>query len=223
MLLGSPKARHQTVDAACRGVRVNSVLDVPVVSQPEPQQHVREGVPLTRITLADMPNDLLARISTWLRARDLANLACLSRRLAVHTEDACKRKLAACTSKELAWISAGHQCALSRLHEIEILRSPPCFVRAHESMAISDNRIEVLQDPTRRSRQAARSWSSSARAAASGALMKRGSHYAEFLMVRGTDLMVGVVHSSWDVKSPAFAHGALCCVSFLPDLRTRSV
>ena len=126
---------------------------------------VHEGLALAKLTLTDVPDEVLGRICMLLGARDLASLACLSRRLSVHAEETGRRKLAACAVTELGWISQEEQSELARLHEVETLRSPPTFARAHGTMVIGAGGTEVLQDPARRSPQAARSWSSSARAA----------------------------------------------------------
>jgi hypothetical protein len=226
MLLRAPKLRPHPLDDEAREDtaqhQFHNSSESPTRSEPEPepepaeqvlpesrsdQQAVHEGIPKSKGSLADIPHEIMARVCTWLPACDLARLACVSRRLAEHAKEAGKRMLAACTLKERTWIAAEEQCGLGQLHEVETLRKPPRFVRAHASMVVGAGGTEVFQDPARRSPQAARSWSSSARAAACGAVMRRGTHYTEFVMVRGTDLMVGVVRSSWDVKGSAFAHG----------------
>ena len=216
MLLGRSQRRQQQP-----GDDISSAGDLEPAPQPAPpQRQPQEGLPPPQqspavplpedITLADAPEEILLRVGSNLRARDLGRLAGVSRRLRLHAEEAARRRMAACTAQELAWVPGPQQTAQSIrcLDEVEALRAPPTFVRAHASMVISPEGTEVLQDPKRRSAQAARSWSSSARAAACGAAMRAGRHYAQFTMLRGMDLMVGVVRTSWPVEGPGFAHDA---------------
>ena len=173
-----------------------------VLARPAPVQ-----APGVAGLLGEMPDDITLRIGTFLDARSLTELACLSRQFRRLALEAARRRLTACAAEERAWVRSQYElggAALVRaLHDVELLRAPPTFTLAHPSVTLSDAGKTASRDAAPGHLHA---WTSSPRPACCGAVMHSGCHSVQFTMVRGTDLMAGVVTAGWDVASLCLAH-----------------
>ena len=111
-----------------------------------------------------------------------------------------------CSEQERGWVPRrGSESWLGLMHDVEVLRLPLVFGRAHASITLSEGRSlatvagggpahvaagqgYVPHDPT--------SWPP-CRAAASTAVMRAGRHRAQFTLERGEDMFFGVIRSGW--------------------------
>lgn len=112
-------------------------------------------------------------------------------------------RIQACSAKEQAWLprmplpgnQRGRQCGypsrcwLWALAEMEALKQPFRFTRAHAQIKIIEgNTVEKLPQTN----NAYHSWGS----AIGDAVMRAGQHYCEFTWLKGDGLMVGVITNS---------------------------
>jgi hypothetical protein len=75
------------------------------------------------------------------------------------------------------------------MHEMELLRVPLAFGRAHGNITLSENGAVATKG-------LGGGW----RAAASTAVMRSGRHFAQFTMVEGIAMFFGVIRPGWDVE-----------------------
>ena len=112
-------------------------------------------------------------------------------------EEAARRWVAGCSEQECGWVPR-RDCEswLCLVHEVEVLRLPLAFARAHGSLSLtlSENgglatkSVDDFDD----------------RAVASKVVMRSGRHFAQFTMVYGA-CGLGVVRPGWDVEGGADA------------------
>ena len=81
------------------------------------------------------------------------------------------------------------------MHEVEVLRPPLAFGRAHASITPSENGAV-----------ATKSVDGGWRAAASEVAMRSGRHFAQFTVVAGRDMLFGVIRPGFDVEAGVGVH-----------------
>jgi len=117
-------------------------------------------------------------------------------------EEAARRCVAACSEQERGWVPRrGLESWLGLMHEVEVLRLPLAFGRAHADMtfkSLSENGALAT-----RTAGGGYAW----RSAASKVAMRSGRHFAQFTMVEDGYPMFGVVRPGWGVEATASA----CC------------
>ena len=147
----------------------------------------------------------IAMACSLLTARDLLCLALTCRRFGIGggpaaaperlslATEAARRWVAGRNDQERGWVSRrGLECWLSLMHEVEVLRLPLAFGRAHAHVTLSEN-------------GARRSAGGGFRFAASTAVMRSGRHFAQFTVAEGADIMLGAIRPGWDVEAGASA------------------
>jgi hypothetical protein len=113
-------------------------------------------------------------------------------------EEVARRWIADCTEQERGWVPRrGRESWLGLMWEVESLRRGTVFGRSHEGMTLSEGGARV----TRGAEDA-----SFCRTTASKAIMRAGRHYAQFTVVRGNFIMIGVIRPGWDVEGGQDAH-----------------
>eukprot|EP01046_Picozoa_sp_COSAG06_P007161 COSAG06_NODE_346_length_17038_cov_10.233721_4_plen_460_part_00 len=111
-------------------------------------------------------------------------------------EEVARRWLDKASAQERGWVPRKCQESwLSLLHEVEELRRPLAFGRAHDEIQLSQGRAVAAMPPAR-----PLSNIYLFRAAASATVMRAGWHYAQFTVVEGDDMFFGVIRPGWDVE-----------------------
>ena len=75
------------------------------------------------------------------------------------------------------------------MHEVRLLQVPLLFGRAHPHITLTENGAV-----------ATRNHGGAYRSAASTVVMRSGHHFAQFTVLRGVDMMFGVIRPGWDVE-----------------------
>jgi hypothetical protein len=105
-------------------------------------------------------------------------------------EEAARRRVSECSEQERGWLSwCGSESWLFMVKEVEVLRLPLVFDRAHADISVataafSDREFSVATQSVN-----VRTY----RTAASKAVMRSGSHYAQFTILDGSDMSFGVI------------------------------
>jgi hypothetical protein len=170
---------------------------------------------LAPLAFEHLPHDLLLQIARHVGAVELARLACASRRFAEPPVADSSDASGGCESRSLVdeaarrWLLATcgpneRACLLWRsqqgrwvglMREAELLRLPLVFSRLDpDAFSLSDDGCMVT----------ATRWMD--QTAACGTVMRAGRHFAQFELVEGTFMMLGVIRPSWDVVSQLHAH-----------------
>jgi len=152
--------------------------------------------------LLTMTDDLLIHIASMLTApTDLVRLqltcprfadkVCGSSEMLSIPEEAARLWLEGCSEQERDWAPRrGLESWLGLMHEVEALRLPLAFGRAHAAITLSENGALAT------SRTRSGGW----RSAASKAVMRSGRHSAQFTVVKGIDMVFGATRPGWDVE-----------------------
>ena len=112
-------------------------------------------------------------------------------------EEAARCWVAGCSEQERGWVPRRDlESWLGLMHEVEALRLPLWFGRAHASVTLSEGGAVAT-----RSAYDGYYWT-----AVSMVVMLSGRHFAQFTLVQGEYLMFGVVRPGWDVEGGATAH-----------------
>ena len=113
-------------------------------------------------------------------------------------EDAGRWWVACCSEQERGWVPR-HGLAnwLGLMQEVEQLRVPLVFGRAHGSFTLSEDGAVASRNGDE----------IALRSAASTAVMRSGRHFAQFTVVAGGSLF-GAIRPGWDVAGEAEAHVA---------------
>ena len=105
-------------------------------------------------------------------------------------EEAARRWVAGCSEQERGWVPRRElESWLGLMHEVEELRLPLAFGRSHATVTLSENGALAT-------RTAGGGW----RTAASKVVMRSGRHFAQFTVVAGRDMSLGVIRPGWDVE-----------------------
>ena len=93
------------------------------------------------------------------------------------------------------------QSWLCLMHEVELLRVPVVFGRAHADFTLSEDGAVATKGGDDR-----------VRSAASRVVMRSGRHFVQFTVVQGVDMFFGVIRPGWDVEGGmhAFAVDGHC-------------
>ena len=99
--------------------------------------------------------------------------------------------MAGCSEQERGWVSRRDlESWLCLMHEVELLRVPLGFGRAHVDVTLSAGEAVAT-------RGAGVGW----RTAASKVVMRSGRHFAQFTLLEGDgDRVFGVIRPGWDVE-----------------------
>ena len=161
--------------------------------------------PAALVTLESLPQELALHILGHLCSVELARLACASRRFAVPplspaqplVQEAARRWLmSACSPYERAQVPRrGEERWISLMHEAELLRLPPVFCRFCTDGFVVGEQGRLVT---------AVRWMD--QAAACSTVMRAGRHFANFFLVEGGFMMLGVVRPNWDAASGLHAH-----------------
>ena len=112
-------------------------------------------------------------------------------------EEAARRWVAGCSEQERGWVPRRERASwLGLMHDVEALRLPLAFARAHASITLSENGALAT-----RSVEASGGY---VRTAASTAVMRSGRHFAQFV-AQGDTIMFGVIRPGWHVGGGAEA------------------
>ena len=108
-------------------------------------------------------------------------------------EEAGRLWVAGCSEQERGWVPrCEHGSWLGLMQEVEWLRVPLLFGRAHGDVTLSEGGA------------VATSWSEEPdddyRAAASTVVMRSGCHFVRFTVLQGADILFGVIRAGWDVE-----------------------
>ena len=114
------------------------------------------------------------------------------------TEEAARLWVAAvpagCSEQERGWVPRlDHESWLGLMQEMELLRVPLLFGRAHAAFTLSEGGAVAtvnVQDYSRRT-------------AASKVVMRSGYHFVDFTLLAGTNLFFGVIRPGCDVEGGA--------------------
>ena len=115
-------------------------------------------------------------------------------------EEVARRWLNNCSEQERGWVPRrGGESWLSLMREVELLRCPPVFTRAHPSYSVTQcgTLVKLRVDNTDEH------W----RAAATAPVLRAGRHCAQFTVVDGDSMHFGVIRPNWDVVEDADASG----------------
>jgi hypothetical protein len=108
-------------------------------------------------------------------------------------EEAARQWLVRCSEQERGWVPRrgrrGLGSWLGRMHEVEALRVPLAFGRAHAEVTLSENGALATSCAD-----------DDFRTAASGVVMRSGRHFVQFTVVEGDWMYLGVVRPGWDVE-----------------------
>eukprot|EP01044_Picomonas_judraskeda_P000351 COSAG03_NODE_15_length_22165_cov_72.809934_20_plen_320_part_00 len=115
-------------------------------------------------------------------------------------EEVARRWLNNCSELERGWVPRrGGESWLSLMREVELLRGPVVFTRAHPSYSVAQcgTLVKLRVD------NAGEHW----RAAATGPVLRAGQHCAQFTVVDGDSMHFGVIRPDWDVVDGADSSG----------------
>jgi hypothetical protein len=105
-------------------------------------------------------------------------------------EEAARRWIATCTEQERGWVPRrGRESRLRMMWEVEVLRKDLVFGRSHAEITLSEG-------GSRATRTGTGVWL----VAASMAVMRAGRHYAQFTVVGGIRIFLGVIRPGWGVE-----------------------
>ena len=100
------------------------------------------------------------------------------------------RQLMGCTKQERGWVPRRElESLLGLMHEVELLRVPPVFGRAHANFALSEGGAVATKAGTN-------GW----RSAASMVGMRSGRHFVRFTVLAGGIIFFGVIRPGWGVE-----------------------
>ena len=106
-------------------------------------------------------------------------------------EEAGRRWLVGCSEQERGWVSyRTTESWLCRLHEVEVLRVPLAFGRAHAGVTLSENGHGAVATSLVRGYDGYRS-------AASKVAMRSGRHFAKFTVLQAENMLFGVIRGAW--------------------------
>ena len=112
-------------------------------------------------------------------------------------EEAARRRVAECSEQERGWVPRrGVERWLRLMHELERLRLPLAFGRAHGDITLSENGAVATKSVG----------GYDSRAAVSAAVMRSGRHYAQFTVEEGDSMLFGVIRPGWDVEGGESAY-----------------
>ena len=173
--------------------------------------------------LTSTPDEVALAIACWLlTARDLLCLALTCRRFGIKcivsaaggggaaaaagpalslsiVEEAARRyRLYRCSEQEQGWVPT-YGVGLGLMHEVEVLRLPLAFGRAHANITLFENGAVATRTTI------GGMGGSSYHSAASSIVMRSGRHFAQFTVQRGTDMAFGVLLASCDVEETSDA------------------
>ena len=104
-------------------------------------------------------------------------------------EEAGRRWVTACSEQERGWVPRRElESWLSLMHEVELLRLPLAFGRAHTDITLSEDRVLATSSVH----------GGGFRVAASMVVVRSGRHFAQFT-VRQDYMAFGVIRPGWDV------------------------
>ena len=108
-------------------------------------------------------------------------------------EEAGRLWVTGCCEQERGWVPRRElENWLGLMHEVELLRLPLAFGRAHADLTLSEGGAVV----TKGMGLVTAGW----RAAASKAVMRSGCHFVWFTVVGGFNMVFGVIRPGWDVE-----------------------
>ena len=124
--------------------------------------------------------------------RDEAARAAAAPEMLSIPEEAGRRRVAACGEQERGWVPRRElESWLGLMHELEVLRQPLTFDRAHAAVTLFENgavATRYVQD-------------GSFQMVASKMVMRSGRHFVQFTLVEGKLLLFGVIRPGWDVEA----------------------
>ena len=115
-------------------------------------------------------------------------------------EEAGRRWVAGCSEQERGWAprwTKRGRSWLCLMQEVELLRVPLVFCRAHASLTLSEGGAVATRDLHY----------GAYRTAASKAVMRSGRHFVQFTVLAGNP-MFGVIRAGWDVEGGESAYSA---------------
>ena len=118
--------------------------------------------------------------------------------LSIVEEAARRYRLYRCSEQEQGWVPT-YGVGLGLMHEVEVLRLPLAFGRAHANITLFENGAVATRTTI------GGMGGSSYHSAASSIVMRSGRHFAQFTVQRGTDMAFGVLLASCDVEETSDA------------------
>ena len=105
-------------------------------------------------------------------------------------EEAGRLWVAGCSAQERGWVPRVElESWLCLMHEVQALLVPLEFGRAHGSITLSEGGAVATRGAT-----------NTRRAAASTVAMRSGRHFAQFTLMEGYNVLLGVIRPGWDVE-----------------------
>ena len=113
-------------------------------------------------------------------------------------EEAGRLWVAGCSDQERGWVPRLEvESWLGLMHEVELLRVPLAFGRAHGEITLSEGGAVAVKN-------VGSGWY---RTAASKVVMRSGRHFVRFTVMGGVgDMLFGVIRPGWDVEGEQGAH-----------------
>ena len=110
-------------------------------------------------------------------------------------EEAGRLWVAGYSEQERGWVPRlQRESWLGLMHEVELLRLPLVFGRAHAGLTLTEGGAAVATGSDN-------IW----RCAASMAVMRSGRHFVQFTVVQGSSMFFGVMRPGWDVEGGLMA------------------
>ena len=110
-------------------------------------------------------------------------------------EKAARLWVAGCSEQERSWVPRlGFESWLGVMYEVELLRVPLAFRRAHADLTLSEGGAVATKTANY-----------GYQSLASKVVMRLGRHFAQFSVVMGHTMMLGVLRPGWDVEGGAGA------------------
>ena len=105
--------------------------------------------------------------------------------------------VAGCSEQERSWVPLlDHESWLCLMQEVELLRVPLLFGRAHAIFKLSEGGAVATKNVG----------DSTMRTAASKVVMRSGRHFVRFTVIQGDNMSFGVIRPGWDVEGGTQAH-----------------
>ena len=108
-------------------------------------------------------------------------------------EEAGRLWVVGCSEQERGWVlRLDVESWLCLMHEVEVLRVPLLFGRAHADITLSEDGVLATKS--------AEDYDNTRRTTASKVVMRLGCHFVQFTVLAGSYVFFGVIRPGWDVE-----------------------